>query len=114
MFSRGRFVSTGAALYTCLPFLGVAAVLVWLLGPLMAFVVWISVCVATVAMLVSADVVMQRYFKRREMDPSFEAKYGPAPHTWARTGAGFWDATLRPAQYLVHDPVVVHAGTRAI
>lgn len=110
LFSRGRYVSAGGALYAWAPFLCVAAVLVWQLGPLFAATVWAGVAAATLAALAAVDAVARRFFRRRELEPAFEAKHGPAPHTWARGGAGFWDATLRPMQYLVHDPVLVLAG----
>ena len=103
-----------AAVYTWLPFLALAALLGWLLGPLFAALLWVAATAATVAALLTADAVVQRAFQRREAEPAFEAKFGPPPATWARGGAGFWDGTLRPMQYLVHDPVVVLAGAHGV
>lgn len=114
LFSRGRFVSTGGVLYAWVPFLCIAALLAWLLGPPFAASVWPGAAAATLAVLIAANAVAQRLYRRRELEPGFEAKHGPAPHTWARGGAGFWDATLRPAQYLVHDPVLVLAGAHGV
>eukprot|EP00892_Ulva_mutabilis_P011107 jgi/Ulvmu1/8369/UM042_0075.1 len=114
LFRHGHFVSTPAALYTWLPSLAIAALLVWLLGPARAALLWAATCVVTLAALVATDAAVRRVFQRREAEPSFAAKYGPPPHTWARTAAGFWDATLRPEQYLVQDPVIVRTGTHAV
>lgn len=114
LFTRGRFVSTAAAIYTWLPFFCVAALSAWLLGPGRAATVWLAASAATLVMLVGADAAVQRLLRQREAEASFDAKYGAPPHAWASSGAGFWDATLRPAQYVVPDPVMVRSSAHAV
>ena len=60
LLSNGRYVSTDGALNAWVPFLLIAVVLAWLLGPLLATTVWAGAASTTRVSMIAADAIAQR------------------------------------------------------